>query len=142
MVVFPNSDWFKAVQQSNKFKNSNTMSAYEGSKQQERDEDYAKMNREQPKMFGANKSAIIEGGEFKPDLSKTDKQEWMEMMEQRGPLIFNHAPEQPLTHHQQAVKEFMVAIISFAIGKDWEAESIARHAEEYADAFINQINKK
>lgn len=48
-------------------------------------------------------------------------------------------PEQPLTHHQQAVKDFMVVLV----GKtNWQHKIIAEEASKLADAFINQINKK
>jgi hypothetical protein len=68
--------------------------------------------------------------------------------------IYKHQiPEQPLTHHQQAVKDFMIAIVS-SRDANWEfpvnaefvnvqvAEQIASTAKILADAFINQINKK
>jgi len=70
--------------------------------------------------------------------------------------LFERA-EQPLTHHQQAVKDFMVALVGSIHSNTERAEAwatdarnngrpfndeIAIEADKLADAFINQINKK
>lgn len=50
----------------------------------------------------------------------------------------NELLKQPLNRHQEAVKEFMVALV----GKtNWQHKIIAEEASKLADAFINQINK-
>lgn len=46
--------------------------------------------------------------------------------------------EQPLTHHQQAVKDFMIAL---TMGRQWDTPDVVNKAVSLADAFINQINK-
>lgn len=50
--------------------------------------------------------------------------------------------EQPLTHHQQAVKEFMVVLIGLDATRTWTPEELSNKAHKLADAFINQISKK
>lgn len=72
-----------------------------------------------------------------------------------NPIIEN---EPPLTHHQQAVKDFMVAMVNAVLvnpektgllidkaaleQKVSVSDYIANSAGIYADAFINQISKK
>lgn len=70
---------------------------------------------------------------FTPDNQGTDKEQ--------VPTTIGYVKdfgEPPLTHHQQAVKDFMIALTT---GRDWDTPNVVNKAVELADAFINNIYK-
>lgn len=102
------------------------MSAYEGSKQQEKDEDYARLHGKKPLMFGGNKV---------PPLTEDEIRHVENIQSQQN--VNPYLPEEkPLTHHQQAVKDFMIVL---AHKTNWKHEIVAEEAAKFADAFIKQI---